>query len=135
MVALVGGHIEMVASTTPNVIAMVQAGKIRVLAVSADRRLSGVFAGIPTWREAGVDSVFSSALGIVAPKGITPEQTTYWENFCKQVVQSEEWRLLMDRNQSRSHFMGATEAQAFYEQEYQTMRSTVAELGLLASGK
>jgi putative tricarboxylic transport membrane protein len=82
-----------------------------------------------------VDSVFSSALGIVAPKGITPEQTTYWENFCKQVVQSEEWRLLMDRNQSRSHFMGATEAQAFYEQEYQTMRSTVAELGLLASGK
>lgn len=135
IVALVGGHIEMVASTTPNVIAMMQAGKIRVLAVSSDRRLSGVFASIPTWRESGIDSIFSSALGIVGAKGINSDQVAYWEHFCKQVVASEEWRLLMDRNQSRSHFMGAQEAQAFYEQEYINMRTTVAELGLLAAGK
>jgi len=135
IIALVGGHIELVASTTPNVIAMLQAGKIRLLAVSSDKRLGSVFAGVPTWREAGVDSIFSSALGIVAPKGINVEQIAYWENTCAQMTQSDDWKRLMERNQSRSHFMGHAEATAFYDQEYQSMRSLVSELGLLAAGK
>jgi putative tricarboxylic transport membrane protein len=135
IVALVGGNIELVASTTPNVIAMVQAGKIRLLAVSSEKRLGGIFAGVPTWREAGVDSVFSSALGILAPKGISAEQITYWENGLKQMTQSEEWQRLMERNQSRSHFMEHQEATAFYEQEYQSVRSVVSDLGLLGPGK
>ena len=135
IVALVGGHIELVASTTPNVIAMMQAGKIRVLAVSSEKRLGGVFAGIPTWRESGVDSVFSSSLGIVAPKGITADQIAYWENLIRQMTQSEEWKNLMERNQSRSNFLGHADATRFYDQEYQSMRTTVMELGLLGAGK
>jgi putative tricarboxylic transport membrane protein len=135
IVALVGGHIELVASTTPNVIAMVNAGKIRLLAVSSEKRLGGIFAGVPTWREAGVDSVFSSALGIIAPKGISAEQVTYWEKAFKQMVQGEEWQRLMERNQSRSHFMEHAEATAFYEQEYQSVRGVVSDLGLLGPGK
>ena len=134
-VQLVGGHIELVASTTPNVIAMMQAGKIRVLAVSSEKRLGGVFAGIPTWRESGVDSVFSSSLGIVAPKGITADQIAYWENLIRQMTQSEEWKNLMERNQSRSNFLGHADATRFYDQEYQSMRTTVMELGLLGAGK
>ncbi|MES2186347.1 MAG: tripartite tricarboxylate transporter substrate binding protein [Pseudomonadota bacterium] len=131
MVALVGGHLEMVAATTPNVIGMMQAGKIRVLAVGSDKRLGGAFAGVPTWRESGVDSVFSSALGVLAPKGITAEQVLFWENVCRQMVQSQEWKNLVERNQSRSHFMPHDQATAYYEEEYQSMRGIMAELGLL----
>jgi putative tricarboxylic transport membrane protein len=135
IVALVGGHIELVASTTPNVIVMMNAGKIRVLAVSSEKRLGGVFAGVPTWREAGVDSIFSSAIAIMAPKGISAEQIAYWGNALKQMVQGQEWQRLMERNQSRSNFMGHTEATAFYEKEYQSVRSVVSDLGLLDPGK
>lgn len=131
IVALVGGHLELVASTTPNVIAMLQAGKIRLLAVSSAQRLGGAFKDVPTWRESGVDSDFSSALGIIAPKGITADQLAYWEARCKELVEHKEWKLLVERNQSRSHFMPHAEASAYYEKEYQSMRGIVAELGLL----
>jgi putative tricarboxylic transport membrane protein len=133
IVALVGGHIELVASTTPNVIAMLQAGKIRLLAVRSDKRLGGTFAGVPTWRESGIDGSFSSALGIVAPKGITAEQIAYWEGLCRQMVRGAERTTLVERNQSRSNFIPHAEAAAYYEREYQGMRGIVSELGLLKS--
>ncbi|MEO8280007.1 MAG: tripartite tricarboxylate transporter substrate binding protein, partial [Ideonella sp.] len=112
IVALAGGHLEVVASTTPNVIAMMDAGKIRVLAVSSEKRLGGSFADVPTWREAGVDSTFSSALGIIAPKGIRADEVLYWEDACRRMVDSREWKLLAERNQSRSHFMAHEQAAA-----------------------
>ena len=135
IVALIGGQLELVASTTPNVISMLRAGKIRLLAVSSEKRLGGDFANVPTWRESGVDSVFSSALGVLAPKGITQEQIVYWENILEQMVQSKQWERLMETNQSRSHFMRHKEATAYYDQEYISVRSIVSELGLLAPGR
>lgn len=135
IVSLIGGQLELVASTTPNVISMLRAGRIRLLAVSSDKRLGGDFAHVPTWREAGVDSVFSSALGILAPKGISLEQILYWENIVEQMVKSKQWERLMDVNQSRSHFMRHAEATAYYDQEYISVRSVVSDLGLLAPGR
>ncbi|MBN9425905.1 MAG: tripartite tricarboxylate transporter substrate binding protein [Burkholderiales bacterium] len=135
MVALMGGHIDLVAATTPNVITPLQSGKIRLLTVSADKRLGGVFANVPTWREAGVDSDFSSALGIIAPAGISAEQIEFWEGTCRNMAQSALWKELAERNQSRPRFVGAAEATRFYEQETIAMRGIVKELGLLGADK
>ena len=50
MTNLLGGHIDVVSSSTPNVVAQLQAGKIRVIAISSAQRMSGVFAAVPTWK-------------------------------------------------------------------------------------
>ena len=42
MTALLGGHLDVVTASTPNVIAQMQAGKIRVLAVASAERLPGI---------------------------------------------------------------------------------------------
>jgi len=135
MVALVGGHLDVVAATTPNVIALKKAGKIRVLAVSAGQRLGGQFADVPTWKEQGIDSTFSSAMGIVAAKGISEDQIQFWEDMCRRMSQSPMWEQLAETNQSRPNFMGHRDAARFYEEEYQGMREIVAKLGLLGAGK
>ncbi|VTU20756.1 Tripartite tricarboxylate transporter family receptor [Variovorax sp. PBL-E5] len=134
IVALVGGQLEMVAATTPNALAMMQAGRIRLLAVSSDTRLGGAFAGVPTWRESGVDTSFHSALGIVGPKGLAPEQIAFWENVCRQMVATTAWKRLVELNQSKSLFIPHAQATEYYEKEYQSMLSTVREIGLLAKG-
>lgn len=133
IVALVGGHIDLVAATTPNVITPLASNSIRLLAVSADRRLGGAFAATPTWREAGVDDDFSSALGIIAPASLTPDQVAFWEATCRQMVAGDLWRQLAERNQSRPRFLGAADAARFYERETEALRATVRELGLLAA--
>jgi len=124
-----------VAATTPNVIALKKAGKIRVLAVSAGERLGGLFADVPTWKEQGIDSTFSSSMGIVAPKGISEEQVRFWEDLCRRMSRSAMWVQLAETNQSRPNFMGHRDAARFYEEEYQSMREIVARLGLLEAGK
>lgn len=128
--ALLGGHIEVVASTTPNVVGLVSGGRIRLLAHSSTQRLGGVLSNVPTWREAGVDSDFRSALGILAAKGITPEQIAYWEGALRQLVETEEWKKLLDRNQSRPFFLGHAETVKFYEEEYASMRALLPTMGI-----
>jgi putative tricarboxylic transport membrane protein len=130
IVALLGGHLEVVASTTPNIISQYQAGRIRLLALSSGERLGGALADVPTWKEQGVDSEFRSSLGIVAPKGLTREQIDFWESAFKRLTASEEWKKALARTQSQPHFLGAADAQKFYEAEYASMRPMIESMKL-----
>ena len=130
MVALLGGHIDIAAATTPNAVTLYKAGKIRLLAVSSAERLGGALAEVPTWREAGVDSVFQSALGLLLPRGVSPAQIAWWEQTLRTLTATEEWRRHLEHNQSRAHFLGHAEAARFYESEYNAMRALVADMRL-----
>jgi tripartite-type tricarboxylate transporter receptor subunit TctC len=69
--ALLGGHIQLAFVNSPLVKEYLKSGKVRVLAVSADKRLSDpVLQNIPTLKEQGQDMVFSLWHGIAAPKGL-----------------------------------------------------------------
>ncbi len=130
IVALLGGHLEVVASTTPNIITQYQGGKIRLLALSSPERLGGALAEVPTWREQGIDSEFRSSLGIVGAKGLTRDQVAFWENAFRRVVATEEWKRALARSQSQPHFLGHTEALRFYETEYAAMRPMIEAMKL-----
>lgn len=71
-VALLSGTIDFQIASTPGVIANVKAGKLRLLAISGERRLAAL-PDVPTFAEAGVKS-FSviNFTGLWVPKG-TPQ--------------------------------------------------------------
>jgi putative tricarboxylic transport membrane protein len=64
--ALLGSHLELVTTAAGNVAGHVQAGKLRVVGVSSDKRQPGVFAQIPTWKEQGVNRLRRLALHLRA---------------------------------------------------------------------
>ncbi|SDC73052.1 Tripartite-type tricarboxylate transporter, receptor component TctC [Cupriavidus sp. YR651] len=70
--ALLGGHIDAVTVSTAEVAAHVEAGKLKVLAVMADRRVAG-FENVPTLKERNIDLSMGIWRGISAPKGTPPE--------------------------------------------------------------
>jgi tripartite-type tricarboxylate transporter receptor subunit TctC len=71
---LAGGHVDMTFSALNAVSALVDAGKVRILATSAAERLSGA-PEVPTFAEAGLPGVVVSAFwGVYAPAG-TPAAT------------------------------------------------------------
>lgn len=129
MVALLGGHIDIVAATTPNAMTLYRAGKIRLLAVSSAERLGGALTEVPTWRDAGVDAVFQSALGLLLPKGVGTAQVAYWEQTLRVLTETEEWKKHLEQNQSKAHFLGHADAARFYESEYAAMRAIVVDIG------
>jgi tripartite-type tricarboxylate transporter receptor subunit TctC len=71
--ALLGGHVKIHFSLVPSGIAHVRAGKLRVLAVTSEKRLP-YLPDVPTVAESGFPSYeISSWQGVFAPAGTRPE--------------------------------------------------------------
>jgi len=128
--AVAGGHIDIVAATPSTVLSQVQAGRLRVLGITAPQRVSGVFAQVPTWREQGIDSIASFWHGVIGPAGMTPAQIAYWEDMMATLAATDEWKVQMEQNYLTPQFMKSAEAGKFLRAQYQELRSVLIELGM-----
>ena len=128
---LLGGHLDVVSASAVNVISLMKAGKIRVIAVASAERLGGDLAGVPTWREQGVDAVYSSSQGLLGAKGLNAAQIAYWEGVLKRVTDTPEWAAFLAKNHWKPRFMGAADARRYLDAEAATAKSLLGDLGLL----
>lgn len=69
--ALLGGHINAVSVSPPEGISQVQAGKLRIIALFAEKRFE-MFPDVPTVKEQGVNFTMGMWRGLAAPKGTPP---------------------------------------------------------------
>lgn len=131
MTNLLGGHIDVVSSSTPNVVAQLQAGKIRVIAISSAQRMPGVFATVPTWREQGIDGAFSASQGAIGPKGLNAAQIAFWEGAFQKLSQSEEWKNELAAGYWDGNYLPARETAKYYETQAAELRALLIDIGLI----
>lgn len=135
LTALLGGHIDIVASTFGTVLPHVEAGRLRVIGVSAPQRLTGLLANIPTWNEQGARGSFSGWRGLAAAKNITEAQVKYWESALAALAQTEEWKKDLAKYHREAHHMGSNETRKFVDAQYAELESALTELGLAKAPK
>ncbi|MEW6663870.1 MAG: tripartite tricarboxylate transporter substrate binding protein [Thermodesulfobacteriota bacterium] len=70
--ALLGGHVNAVSVSPPEGIPQVQAGKLQIIALFAEKRF-GMFPNVPTVKEQGINFVMGMWRGLAAPKGTPPD--------------------------------------------------------------
>jgi putative tricarboxylic transport membrane protein len=128
--AVLGGHVEMAVTTTGLVGGHLQAGRIRVLAVASDKRLPGALAQTPTWKEQGVDVVFSSWRALIGPRGMSAEQVAYWEALMAKVSKEDEWLRDLDQNALTPAYMNSDATKKLLAQQAETLRGILTDLGL-----
>ncbi|OGA52957.1 MAG: hypothetical protein A3F74_24800 [Betaproteobacteria bacterium RIFCSPLOWO2_12_FULL_62_58] len=128
--ALLGGHIDMILSSVAIVAPHVEAGRIRVLAVTSGKRVGGVLAQAPTWKEVGVDVEFSNWRGLIGPKGLTPAQVAYWDDRLGKVVASDEWKATVEKRLWANEYMNSKEIRAYLERTDAQLRTALTDLGL-----
>jgi putative tricarboxylic transport membrane protein len=131
MTAMLGGHVDLVVAPAATLLPQLQQGLLKMIAITAPTRQEGALAAVPTWREQGVNAVLSNWRVILAPQGVTPEQTTYWENVLARVVQASEWKEMLEKNVVTAHFMRSGETRKFLDEEYDDMKATLDSLGLV----
>jgi putative tricarboxylic transport membrane protein len=130
IVALLGGHIDLVTTAAGNVSEHVSSGKLRVVSIAANQRMPGVLAGVPTWKEQGINVVFGAWRGIMGPRGMTGAQVAFWEKIFSQAVAAPEWKVDLERNFWSDDFALSEPFRKDLKQEYADMKAVLTDIGL-----
>ena len=130
MTALVGGHLQVVASSVSTALQQTMAGNVRMLAVASPRRLGGALADVPTFKESGVDAWASNWRGVFGPKGLAPAPVAYWEEVFAKMAETDAWKKDLELRNSEGQFLRSKEFAKYLEAEYSATKSIMTELGL-----
>ena len=89
--ALLGGHVALGMEGASALMPLIEAGKVRALAVTGDIRME-TLSQVPTFSELGVPDIGLSWLAVMAPKGTLPEAVTAMNREITRALASPELR-------------------------------------------
>lgn len=128
--ALVGGHLHAVTSSATAAHPFLQQGSVRVIGIGAQQRQPGELANVPTMREQGIDTrMTTNWRGVFAPPGLTSPQVAYWDDAMAKLVATNDWKKMLDDNNTEGQFLRSREFVKFLQSEYAISRATLTELG------
>lgn len=128
---LLGGHVDLVPTAGGNAAPHVATGKLRVVAVAAPQRFGGALAHVPTWREQGVDVVWSSWRAIIGPKGLPAPQLAYWEAVLRKATEYPEWKADLEKNFWSNDFTTGAQLRKDLDKDYADIKTVLVELGVV----
>jgi putative tricarboxylic transport membrane protein len=129
--AMLGGHIDAVPVSVGLWVPHMASGAVRVIAISAPERQPGAFAGIPTWREQGANSVLFNWRAVIGARGMTQAQLAFWEATLQRVLETPEWKNEMTLRNGITRFMGSAALRKTMDDEYAEVRAFLFELDML----
>ena len=132
--AALGGHVDFVSASASSAVSHLKAGTVRVIGITSPKRIGGVFADVPTFREQGANTSFSNYRGLITGKSIPPNQLAYWEQYFSNLDKDSSWRVHLDKNEWEPNYTNSRETRKYWDELDAQMRSTLDDLGLLKKG-
>jgi len=129
--ALLGGHISVTASPASGVWEHASAGKLRMLAVSAEKRQSGPLASVPTWKELGYPVLSANWRSVIGPKGMSAGEVQYWDGVFSKLVSAAEWKQSIASEHMENTYSDARGTLELMEAQSKAMAAALADLGLV----
>ncbi|QEN13883.1 Bug family tripartite tricarboxylate transporter substrate binding protein [Mycolicibacterium sp. ELW1] len=129
LTALLGKKITVGTSSPGELIDQIEAGQLRVLAVSSDQRVEGIDA--PTLKESGIDLTFANWRGVLAPPGISDSAKNDMVKALEEMHATKEWKEALAKNGWTDAFVTGAQFEQFLKDQDNRVSSTLTELGLL----
>lgn len=129
--AVLGGHVDAHVGTTSSVIRLVEAGKVRVIAIAAPRRIGSPYEATPTWQEQGYPVIMDTWRGVIGPRGMTREQVAFWNGVLSKAVTTETWKQALRANSWESNYLDSDQTKKLFDSNYAEYRSILTDLGML----
>ncbi|MEW6046627.1 MAG: tripartite tricarboxylate transporter substrate binding protein [Bacillota bacterium] len=125
--ALAGGHIDAAMAGTPEVLAFVESGDIRLLGVTSSKRVP-LFGAVPTFDELGVSGFNMAAFHTAAvPKGTPHEIVRTLERAFLNAAHSTEYRRVIEQSAMIPVAMGREESLAFLREQEELYQTVLVE--------
>jgi tripartite-type tricarboxylate transporter receptor subunit TctC len=131
VLALLGGHVDAVAVSPGEVAAHVQSGKLKTLAVMADRRVKG-FDSVPTFKERGIDLSIGTWRGLAAPKGTPADVIVVLTEATRLSADEAVLRDSLDRLSMGYSYADAETFRAGMKRDNEVFKQLVTKLGIKA---
>ncbi|WP_040634068.1 Bug family tripartite tricarboxylate transporter substrate binding protein [Mycolicibacterium phlei] len=129
LTALLGKKIAAGTSSPGELIDQIEAGQLRVLAVSSEERVPGIDA--PTLKESGIDLTFANWRGVLAPPGISDDAKEAMIKVLEKLHDSAGWKDALVKNGWTDAFVTGEEFERFLVEQDNRVSTTLTELGLL----
>jgi putative tricarboxylic transport membrane protein len=125
--AIMGGQVTVGINGLAEFAAQIQAGTVRVLAISSPERIAGVNA--PTLREQGVEVELENWRSVVAPPGITAAERQRLEQAVASMVRSDAWRDALARYRWNDRYLGGPAFARFVDEQEKRVEGILRKLG------
>lgn len=129
LTALLNGDVVASVSGVTEFGPQIEAGELEGLAVLAPERLEAPLADIPTAVESGYDVTLSNWRAVYGPPNMPDYAVEYWENKLEELLASESWQEIADRNQWTTAYLAGDELQTFLDEEYANTQAALESIG------
>ena len=134
MNALVGGHVDALASGPAAVIGQIKGGKLRALATWGSKRLAAL-PDVPRFKELGYDAEFYIWSGLFAPAGTPAPVIAALRKAAKQAVEDPEFKAIMTKIETPIYYLDAPEFQKFWDKDAAMLAAAVKRVGKVEDKK
>ena len=128
--AVLGGHVPFTTENLSEMFPQVEAKKMRVLAVTGEKRLSAV-PDAPTLKELGYRISVGTGRGFALPAGVPKEAAAVMENVMKRVHDSPAWKDFSARMMYEDSYMGSAEFTQYLNVRKSEMVDFLTSVGLM----
>jgi putative tricarboxylic transport membrane protein len=126
--ALLGNQVAAGISGFGEFAEQVKAGKLRALAISADKRLPSI--DVPTIKEQGIDVELFNWRGVFGAPGITPAQRAALVSLFDKLVASNGWKAEVAKRDWTSVYLAGDAYTGFLNAEIERITGILKDLGL-----
>jgi tripartite-type tricarboxylate transporter receptor subunit TctC len=129
LTALLGGHVDALASGPSVVLPQIKAGKLRALAGWGDKRVAAL-PDVPTFKELGYpEAEFYIWAGLFAPKGTPEPVLAKLREAARAGVADPDFKAAMDKLETPIAFKQGAEFQKFFEADAHRLAEGVRKVG------
>ncbi len=128
MTALLGGHVDALASGPSVAIPHLRAGTLRALAGWGEKRLAAL-PEVPTLKELGHNVEFYIWAGLFAPKATPAAAMKALRDATRQAVADPEFTGAMAKLETPIHYLDAEEFQRFWDRDARVLAEGVRRVG------
>lgn len=127
--AAMGGHVDFVLQSPPEIMPNVQSGRMRLLAAGTAERWPEQ-PEVPTFRELGYDVVIQATAGLVGPAGIPADRVAILSNALMAAARSPTYLAALDRMGMLSEPLDGPEFERLARELFVTAGQSLREAGL-----
>ncbi|QGP94026.1 Tripartite tricarboxylate transporter family receptor [Neomoorella glycerini] len=115
---LLGNNVQVISTAPATVNQYVEAGQIKVLAISGDQRMEHM-KEVPTLKELGYDITMTQYRGFIAKKGLPSDVKAKIVDAIKKAVAEPGFKEYMAKNKQPDGFMGPDDFAAYARKDYE----------------